>query len=319
MRMKNIALSLVIATSVAFGLLWRMKSMIEEPKDRQIRQLEDNLRGMSEKVALAEKSSGEYAKAIEEILEELQNTVEKVEGLRLLEEGSNGQGVSEQAQTLLIEINQGIERNNKTIKELVDIAARAGIEKQRLESTIASLQDLLQVEAKKVEAMSRRIKLLTNENVVLVSEKAKAVEQSAELIRASEELKEQLTKTQTQAARKDQEIESLRQSSVHYVLLADKKKIKSLKKSGVIEKIGSVYLFTSKQFNEADRDTYFSRVEGDVTEIGLGSYKKVSILSPHQKAPSLFKILSRGTNKVLILNKPKEFWDLSNYLIVELE
>ena len=235
---------------------------------------------------------------------------------------------------LLNEISAGMEQIKSMEKILSsDLSKETPNQKEQLKNDILLIQQAMQTRREKLDALEAKLKNSTNYN----AEMKKTVEnlrtqlaaQEASMERLQEELRKanmkieglnvmvdslsavnETVNKEKQAALDEAELLNNKLNTCYYVVGSKAE----LKENKIIE---TGFLRKTKILEGDFERTYFTKADKrTLNSVNLYS-KKAKVLSKHPEGS--YKIVDKGDAKVLVIEDATKFWDLSNYLIVQID
>ena len=234
---------------------------------------------------------------------------------------------------LMTEIGDGLVKI-KDMQQIVassDLSRETASQKQQLRNDMRLIQNSIAEKQQRLAALEQRLKSADNYNEQLQrnieSLKAQLADQqsiitslTSQLAQAKQDItnlrgnvdslrvaNEAVTEQREQAR---EETERTRDElNVCYYIIGTKKELKAAK---VIE--GGFLRRTKIMEGDFERSSFTQADKRQLTSLNLHS-KKVNVLSKHPEGS--YQIIDNGTTKSLRITNAKSFWELSNYLVIQ--
>lgn len=285
--------------------------------ENKVAQLEQERDELQQYVSDQDQHAIEIANAVDDVLTRVTEITARQGRLRVqaheAESGDSGDASAVRDEILdEIEWLDGeLADNRERLAELTEEVARLEGAGSRQAARIVQLEKMitsqelaikdLRLDADRLEA---RAAVLVAEKTQVEEEKAAAETQLEQLAEDHQDLREQYDTLEADVGK-------------GYVLVADKKRIKELKKADILQDRGKLVVAGSALETSSIAAEHFKVVSVVAREIRLGQVsERLEILSPHREQGQNFWIETKGDEVVLMIRDPGLFWGASHFLVL---
>lgn len=249
----------------------------------------------------------QYTEKLNQILDALDSINGKQSEIdRMMTHGAEGGFVSTRydietrIRSNLAEIDERLRSSRIHQDEIRRLASRSGGRGSGITASVERLSRLLSDKEREIQVLRRRV---------------------SELESASQTLRQEVARQQTTIRDQDRQIGRL-QSELReaFYIIGTGSDLRTLVKEGVLERQRSGL---TQSLYRAGSDSFryrFRRMDPTADRILIGSgLRAAEIVSLHQSYQRLYRIEQRGDEMLLVINDPLQFWDISKYLVLQVE
>ena len=200
-------------------------------------------------------------------------------------------------------INTYIQENRGKVSALEEKYKKSKVKSAGLERLIGRLRSTIKLKEAQIDSLSTA-------NHILIT-------QVGDLTTAVQERDAQIADKQGQLAAKTEEAQQLdSEKNTAWYVIGTKKELLS---SGVIMKKGGVLGMgkTEQLAPTADKQNFKTLSIRNTTDIDLGVAKKAELISSHPGGS--YTLIKNGNSITLKITNPDKFWNVSKYLVVQLD
>lgn len=301
---------LLLASSMAFmGCDPSSAPQRTDPQiwEQRIRQLENDNRGLRERLRGQDEFMQTYSRMMNQILGELRTiSGEEARVLDLAgETGYHRQDYYAEIERSLSAIEERVASSRRAEAELRLLVEQAGQEMAGLRQTVRELQRIIDEKEHRIRELRTEVNKLAQSNLQLRQQKA--------------DLEDQVASEQQTIAQQEVRIGRLQETAETYLLVATARSLKQLRIRKVLR---SRWGRLEPSPEALQRDTYrasFERVDASMGELVLSTRsRKGKVRSLHEKYESLYQISLKSGRLVIQINDPAAFWQISRFLIIEI-
>jgi regulator of replication initiation timing len=200
----------------------------------------------------------------------------------------------------LAEIDERLRTSRMYQGEIRRLADRSGGRASGITASVERLNRLLIGKEREIQDLRRRV---------------------AELETTSQVLRQEVARQQTTIQDRERQIGRL-QSELReaFYIVGTGSDLRTLVKEGVLQRQRSGL---TQSLYRAGSDNYryrFRRMDPTADRITVGTgLRGVEIVSLHQSYQRLYRFVQEGNETVLVINDPLQFWDISKYLVLQVE
>ena len=306
------ALALVVALTVTAGCGKKVAEL-----ENKVAQLEQERNELQQYVSDQDQHAIEIANAVDDVLTRVTEITARQGKLRVqahqAESGSSGE-VAEVRDTILDEIawlDGELAENRERLAELTEQVAQLEGAGSRQAARIVQLEKMIDTQELAIRDLRLDADRLEARAAVLLAEKNQVEEEKVLAETQLEQLAEDHEQLRTQYDTLEGDV------GRGYVLVADKKRIKELKKIDILQDRGKLVVVGAALESNELAGEHFREVSVVAREIRLGQVsEKLEILSPHREQGQNFWIEKKGEDVFLMIRDPGLFWGASHYLIL---
>lgn len=249
----------------------------------------------------------QYTEKLNQILDALdsingkQNEIDRMMG-QGLEGGfaSTRYDIDVRIRANLAEIEERLRTSHVYEGEIRRLASRSGRQGSGISQSVDRLSRLLADKEREIQQLRRQV---------------------AELETASTRLRQEVARKQTAIEERDRQIGRLQSElGEAFYIIGTRADLRRLVSEGILERQRSG--FTGMLYRVGS-ETYryrFRRMDPTVDRLVLGTrLRRAEIVSLHHSYQKLYRIERQGDETLLMINDPLQFWDISKYLVVEVE
>jgi DNA repair exonuclease SbcCD ATPase subunit len=249
----------------------------------------------------------QYTEKLNQILDALdaingkQNEID-----RMMTHGAEGSFVSTRydidvrIRSNLAEIDERLRTSRMYQGEIRRLADRSGGRGSGITASVERLNRLLIGKEREIQDLRRRV---------------------AELETTSQVLRQEVARQQTTIQDRDRQIGRL-QSELReaFYVIGTSNELRSLVKEGVLQRQRSGFTQSLYRVGSDNYRYRLRRLDPAANRIVIGSrLRGAEIVSLHQSYQRLYRFVQEGGETVLVINDPLQFWDISKYLVLQVE
>jgi DNA repair exonuclease SbcCD ATPase subunit len=249
----------------------------------------------------------EYTEKLNQILDSLdaingkQNEID-----RLMNNGAEGGFVSTRydidtrIRANLAEIDERLRTSRMYQGEIRRLADRSGGRAAGIVASVDRLNRLLIDKEREIQDLRRRV---------------------AELETTSQVLRQEVARKQTVIEEREQQIGRL-QSELReaFYILGTSAELRALVKEGVLERQRSGFIQSLYRAGGDSHRYRFRRMDPTADRVSLGpGLRGAEIVSLHQSYQNLYRFERQEDETILVITDPYQFWDISKYLVIQVE
>lgn len=200
----------------------------------------------------------------------------------------------------LAEIDERLRTSRMYQGEIRRLADRSGGRASGIIASVERLNRLLIGKEREIQDLRRRV---------------------AELESTSQVLRQEVARQQTTIQDRERQIGRL-QSELReaFYIVGTGSDLRTLVKEGVLQRQRSGF---TQSLYRAGSDSFryrFRRMDPTADRIAVGTgLRGAEIVSLHQSYQRLYRFVQEGGETVLVINDPLQFWDISKYLVLQVE
>ncbi len=305
----------VVAVAVSFLAAGCGKKVAE--LENKVAQLEQERSELQQYVSDQDQHAIEIANAVDDVLTRVTEITSRQGRLRVqaheAEAGGSGE-VAAVRDTILDEVewlDQELAANRERLADLTEQVAELEGSGSRQAARIVQLEKMVEAQELAIQDLRLDAERLAARAAVLLAEKNQVEEEKV----AAEAQLEQLASDHQELRTQYETLEG--DVGRGYVLVADKRRIKELKKADVLQDRGRVVVAGAALDSPDVAREHFQVVSVVAREIRLGDVGlKLEILSPHREQGQNFWLEEKGDDVYLMIRDPGLFWGASHYLIL---
>lgn len=199
----------------------------------------------------------------------------------------------------LAEIDERLRSSRTHQGEIRRLASRSGGSGAGITASVERLSRLLADKEREIQDLRRRV---------------------ASLESTSQSLRQEVARQETTIRDRDRQIGKLESELREaFYIIGTGSDLRALVKEGVLERQRSG-LTQSLYRSGSDSFRYrFRRMDPTAERIVIGRFGSAEIVSLHQSYQRLYRFERQGDELVLLISDPLQFWDISKYLVLQVE
>jgi len=200
----------------------------------------------------------------------------------------------------LAEIDERLRTSRMYQGEIRRLADRSGGRSAGITASVERLNRLLLDKEREIQDLRRRV---------------------SELESTSQVLRQEVARKQTTIEERDKQIGRLESELREaFYILGTSSELRSLVKEGVLQRQRSGFIQSLYRVGSDSHRYRFRRMDPTADRILVGTgLRKAEIVSLHQSYQQLYRIERAGDETVLVITDPLQFWDISKYLVLQVE
>lgn len=200
----------------------------------------------------------------------------------------------------LAEIDERLRTSRMYQSEIRRLADRSGGRSAGITASVDRLNRLLIDKEREIQDLRRRV---------------------TELESTSKALEQEVARKQTTIEEKDQRIGRLESELREaFYIIGTGSELRALVKEGVLQRQRSGFTQSLYRVGSDNYRYRLRRMDPTATRIVIGGrLRGVEVVSLHQSYQRLYRFEKEGDDTVLVINDPLQFWDISKYLVLQVE
>jgi len=200
----------------------------------------------------------------------------------------------------LAEIDERLRTSRMYQSEIRRLADRSGGRGSGITASVERLNRLLIGKEREIQDLRRRV---------------------AELETTSQVLQQEVARKQTTIEEKDKQIGRLESELREaFYVIGTGNELRALVKEGVLQRQRSGFTQSLYRVGSDNYRYRLRRLDPTAGRIVIGSrLRGAEIVSLHQSYQRLYRFVQEGEETVLMINDPLQFWDISKYLVLQVE
>ena len=277
----------------------------------QLKTENQDLRDRNAQLEMVTEQQGQMLARYTEKLNQILDALDAINGKqneidRMMTHGAEGGFVSTRydidvrIRANLAEIDERLRTSRMYQSEIRRLADRSGGRAAGITASVDRLNRLLVDKEREIQDLRRRV---------------------AELESTSQVLQQEVARKQTTIEEKDRQIGRLESELREaFYVIGTGSELRSLVREGVLQRQRSGF---TQNLYRVGSDNYryrLRRMDPTATRIVIGTrLREAEIVSLHQSYQRLYRFEKEGDETVLVINDPLQFWDISKYLVLQVE